>query len=339
MNMAMKYGIAVLMIAILLCLHISASNYQVRSKKVRKMIIDTDAGGDDALALLLALMYEVKTNDIEILAITCTYGNAYLNNVTQNVLKVLTIANRNDIPVYKGSVKPMINTYKFDDYFGEDGFGDFNFTQRITAKVDESKHASVLLVDLVKKYPGEITIVALGPVTNIAVANMLEPNFLNYTEQLVIMGSSVNMSDSNGIPRIEFNFKQDPESNWITLNNTDKVHTVVPIDIVDSYAITKEEYRDLFNKLNSSFANFLQLAERKALEVSEFWRPADGMAMAIALKPEIAMKSFETNLVPVLIEDMRGAVVVDPNNTIHNACVIQEFDVAAFKNLILECLS
>lgn len=63
------------------------------------MIIDTDAGGDDALAIMLALMYENKTEDIEILAITCTYGNANLEDVTQNVLKILTVANRSDVSI------------------------------------------------------------------------------------------------------------------------------------------------------------------------------------------------------------------------------------------------
>jgi len=61
------------------------------------MIIDTDAGGDDALAIMLALMYEAKTHNIEVLAITCTYGNTYVENVIQNVLKTLTIANRSDV--------------------------------------------------------------------------------------------------------------------------------------------------------------------------------------------------------------------------------------------------
>lgn len=64
------------------------------------MIIDTDAGGDDGLAIMLALMYEAKTNDIEILAITATYGNTYLKNVEQNILKILTIANRSDVSTY-----------------------------------------------------------------------------------------------------------------------------------------------------------------------------------------------------------------------------------------------
>lgn len=87
---------------------------------------------------------------------------------------------------------------------------------------------------------GQITVVALGPLTNIAVAIALEPNFLNYTKQLVIMGASVPLEkDNNESPKIEFNFEQDPESNWIALNNTNKAHIVFPIDTVQKYSLSK----------------------------------------------------------------------------------------------------
>ncbi|XP_032683322.1 probable uridine nucleosidase 2 isoform X2 [Odontomachus brunneus] len=336
--MAMKYNIVVCMIVILLYLHVCSAlsirrPWRCRGVSKRKLIIDTDAGGDDALALMLALLYEIKTCDIEILAITCTYGNAYLEDVIQNVLKTLTVADRNDVPVYIGSVKPLINTYKFDNYFGEDGFGDFNFTERITAKVDKTKPAPMVLADLVKKYPNQITIVVLGPLTNIAVANMLHPRFIDNIKKLIIMGSNIE-PDS----KIEFNFEQDPESNWIVLNNTNKIHTVFPIDTVTSHSIAKEERGEIFNKIKNSFANFLSLAERVPLEKTELWGPADGMTMAIALKPEIVSETFKTNLEPVLIGN-RGEVVVDPNNTVHNAEIIQSINVTAFKDLIIECLS
>ncbi|XP_014489432.1 PREDICTED: uncharacterized protein LOC106752326 [Dinoponera quadriceps] len=242
------------------------------------------------------------------------------------------------VPVYIGSVKPLVNNYKFDNYFGEDGFGDFNFTQEIITKVDETKRAPVVLVDLVKKYPGEVTIVTLGPLTNIAVASALEPRFLCYTKQLIIMGSSV-QSESDESLKLEFNFEQDPESNWITFNSTNKVHTLFPIDTVRSHPISKDEHKMIFNKLKASFAKFLYLAERVAFEKQEFWEPSDAMAMTIMLKPEIVKKSFETTLVPVLVGDARGAVIVDSNNTAHNARIIQDFDLIAFKNLISECLS
>ncbi|XP_050454144.1 uncharacterized protein LOC126852902 [Cataglyphis hispanica] len=329
--MALIHGISsvILILLYLLCLITRYCN-----TTPRKMIIDTDAGADDALAIMLALLYETKTHDIEILAITATYGNTYLNNVEQNVLKTLTIANRSDIPVYSGAQKPLINMYESTDYFGKDGFGDFNFTKTITAKVDKSKHASVLLVELVKQYPGEITIVTLGPLTTIAIAIALEPNFLHLVKQHVIMGSSV---DSN---KIEFNFKNDPESDLIALNNTNKPSIILPSDTVYTNSISKEEYRNIYSNLDVSIANFLYQVERIGLEKTEMWEPADGIAMASALQPEIITECCKTYLRPVIVGDARGSVVKDmDNNQVSNAEIIQNVNVTMFKNLLLEYLS
>lgn len=326
--MALIHGISLIIILLyLLCLTTRYCN-----TTPRKMIIDTDAGGDDALAIMLALMYEAKTHDIEILAITATYGNTCLENVEQNVLKTLTIANRSDIPVYSGAQKPLINTYENNDYFGKDGFGDFNFTETITAKVDKSKHASVLLVELVKQYPGEITIVTIGPLTTIAIAVTLEPNFLHLVKQHVIMGSSI---DSN---KIEFNFKQDPESDWIALNNTNKLSIILPSDTVHANPISKEEYRDIYSNLDVSIASFLYQAERIALERTEMWGPADGIAMASALQPGMITERCKTNLRAIIAGDARGSVVKD-NNQVNNAEIIENVNLTAFKNLLLEYLS
>lgn len=104
------------------------------------------------------------------------------------------------------------------------------------------------------------------------------------------------------------------------------------------YCFKQEERETIFSELNYSFADFLSSAERVPLRDAKSWGPADGMTMAIVLKPEIVTKSFETNLEPVLVGD-RGAVVVDSDNTVRNAKVIRNIDVTAFKNLITECLS
>lgn len=287
----------------LLCFVIS-KRHNIR----RKIVIDTDPGGDDALAVMLALKYETKIRDIDILAITVTYGNTDLENAEKNLLKILTVANRENIPVYTGVKKPLINEYETDYYFGKDGFGDFNFTQKIIAKIDRSKHASVALVDLAKQYPGEITLITLGPLTTIATAIALEPNFLNLTKQHIIMGASIKSNE------VEFNFKQDPESDWIVLKNTDKPSIILPIDTIRSHNFSKEEFSELYNNLDSTIANFLYLAERKALEKKTTWMPADGIAMAIALQPDIIMQSFKTNLTPVLVGDAKGSVIINSDS-------------------------
>ncbi|XP_011685836.1 PREDICTED: uncharacterized protein LOC105448775 isoform X2 [Wasmannia auropunctata] len=238
------------------------------------------------------------------------------------------------VPIYSGARKPLINEYETDNFFGDDGFGDFNFTKKITAKIDRSKHASVLLVDLVKRYPGEITLITLGPLTTVATAIALEPNFLHLTKQHIIMGASVKPDE------VEFNFKQDPESNWMALNNVNKPSIIFPIDTVMSHAFPLAEYRILFNDLDKSTATFLHRTTRKALEnANNTWQPADGMTMAIALEPNIITRYYDTNLTPVLAGDARGAIVINSTSEVHNARIVQSIDKAAFKRLILKYLS
>ncbi|KAG5316600.1 IUNH hydrolase, partial [Pseudoatta argentina] len=307
--------------------------FVISRKAPRKILIDSDPGGDDGLALMLALIYEAKTHDIEILAIGVSYGNTYLENTSMNMLKILTVAGKKKL-VYAGADKPLINKYESDNFFGDDGFGDFNFTQKITVKIDRSKHASVAYVDLVKKYPGEITIITLGPLTTIATAIALEPNFLSLTKQHIIMGASLKTNET------EFNFQQDPESDWMALNNVDKPSIIVPIDTVYSHVFSQEEYISVINNLDKPIASFLEQANRKAIEKdNNTWTPADGITMAIALQPQIITQYSEVNLKPVLVGKARGSVVINSNSHIHNAKVVESFDKEAFTSIVSQYLS
>lgn len=176
------------------------------------------------------------------------------------------------------------------------------------------------------------------------------------------MGASVKTNE------IEFNFKQDPESDWIALNNVDKPSIIVPIDTVYSHIFSQviyiiilinalecyidillnnneisfkqEEYVSLYNNLDKSIANFLKLTERKGIEKNNnTWTPADGITMAIALQPEIITQYSEVNLTPILVGDARGSVVIDYNSHINNARVVKSFDKEAFKSLVSQYLS
>ncbi|OAD58555.1 Pyrimidine-specific ribonucleoside hydrolase RihA [Eufriesea mexicana] len=306
--------------------------YRVRSTNaLEKVIIDTDAGADDAVAIFLTL----KSID-NVLAITCSYGNTYVENVAINVLKILTIANRSDIPVYKGAQKPLINEYKPDSIFGSDGLGDFDFTEKIMAKVDESKHAAVALIDLVKKYPNEVTLLSIGPSTNVAIATALEPSFSKYLKNHIILGSSV-CGVGNVLPNIEFNFYQDPESNYIILNKT-ITSVLFPWEtVVDSY-ISMDWRKNVLGKMNSTIMSFLNKAEQKSLSNTNSWSVSDAMAAAVMLWPELAIKSIVTNVSPVIDGFTRGSVVVDYTNLTSkpkNARIILSFNTTAFQQLLL----
>ncbi|XP_078044096.1 nucleoside hydrolase [Augochlora pura] len=325
---------------IFLCLTWCSISFQDSARTTdasRKVIIDTDAGVDDATAILLIL----KSKGIEVLAITCTYGNTYVDNVVTNVLKTLTIADRGDIPVYKGAQRPFLNTYKPSNYFGSDGLGDFNFTEEITAHVDGSVHAALALLNLTKAYPGEITLLCIGPLTNVALAMTLDPLFTTYLEKLIILGSSVS-GIGNVSPNVEFNFGQDPESNSIVLNRSDTVSILFPWETAKSSSIHMDWRANILGKLNSTAMNFLNKAERLSIANSTEWTPADAMAAAIMIWPELIEESTVTNVSPVTDGAARGSVLVDYTHLTgksNNSEIVQCFNVTAFQDALLKHLS
>ncbi|XP_076277407.1 nucleoside hydrolase isoform X2 [Lasioglossum baleicum] len=345
--------------------HIGFKTFARSTDALEKVIIDTDAGADDAAAILLTL----KSERFQVLAITCTYGNTYVDNVVDNVLKTLTIANRDDIPIYKGAQRAFIKEYKPSNYFGTDGFGDFNFTEAITAHVDESKHAALALLGLAKAHPGEITLLCIGPLTNVATAMTLDPSFATYLKKLVILGSSVS-GVGNVSPSVEFNFYQDPESNSIVLNRSNTTIILFPWETVKSssismvmgklkemliikmiiciclfewYLFLQQDWRiNVLGKLNSTIMNFLNKAERVNLEHSTEWISSDAMTAAAMIWPNTIEASITTNVSPVIDGMARGSVLVDyahstgkPNNTE----IIQKFNVTVFQNALLKLLS
>lgn len=304
---------------------------------VEKAIIDTDAGADDAFAILLTL----KSERFQVLAITCTYGNTYVDNVVDNVLKTLTIANRDDIPIYKGAQRAFIKEYKPTKYFGADGFGDFNFSEAITAHVDESKHAALALLSLAKTHPGQITLLCLGPLTNVATAMALDPLFVTYLKKLVILGSSVS-GVGNVSPNVEFNFHQDPESNSIVLNRSNATAILFPWETAKSSGISMDWRTNVLGKLNSTIMNFLNKAERVSLEDSTEWISSDAMAAAAMIWPNTIEASITTNVSPVIDGMARGSILVDYKHSTgkpNNAVIIEKFNVTVFQNALLKLLS
>ncbi|XP_069684495.1 uncharacterized protein [Periplaneta americana] len=158
-----------------------------------KLIIDTDAGVDDAVALFLALGYEAKQRNCSsrIIAITCVFGNTNVDNVVVNVLKILKTSNRLNIPVYRGASRSILVTPHIEDFYGADGLGDFVYPDPPKPEDYLNKeHAAVALVRLVAQYPKQITLLCLGPLTNVALAIRLDPFFITNLKQLVILGGS-----------------------------------------------------------------------------------------------------------------------------------------------------
>ncbi|XP_043289098.1 LOW QUALITY PROTEIN: uncharacterized protein C1683.06c-like, partial [Venturia canescens] len=323
-----------------------SSNFRALSleaKKLGKLIIDTDGGGDDAIAILLALAAEDELNsdDFEIIAIICSYGNTALTNVEKNVPKILTIANRSDIPVYVGSSKPLINNVTLDYHYGEDGFGDFKFDANIIAEVDRSKHASLAMADLAREIAGDVSVMLLGPTTNVALAITLDSKFVDNVVRFYIMGSSVH-GIGNVSPNVEFNFKQDPHSNFILLEIIKgQPAALLPWETSLSAAIPMKWRKDVLGVVDSRTVKYLNKIEGRSLNKA-VWNVADVILCALTLWPDLITRSLVENEEPVYDGAAQGSVLVDYANKTgkpKNVEILDAFDVEGFKKLLLEVFS
>ncbi|HEX2782399.1 MAG TPA: nucleoside hydrolase [Ilumatobacteraceae bacterium] len=173
----------------------------------RKILIDTDPGIDDAMAIFYAL----ASPELEVVGLTTVYGNAHIAVCTTNALKLLEIADRTHIPVAKGVDGPLVMPYRGPAAFvhGTDGQGDV-FLSPPTTK-SEPIDAAQFIIRTVMDSPGEITLVALGPLTNIAVAMLIEPALTTHLAGIVLMGGNA-FCGGNASPAAEANVLNDPEA-------------------------------------------------------------------------------------------------------------------------------
>ncbi|XP_077981831.1 uncharacterized protein LOC144436845 [Glandiceps talaboti] len=182
-----------------------------------KLVIDCDAGIDDAQAIMMA----VSRPNVEILAITCVKGNVAVRQVCRNVLKVLDACDQlQKIPVYQGAESPLISRddLKPTDFHGKDGLGNVPFIETPGDQYVSDGHAVNKLIELVKLHPGELTIVALGPLTNLALAQRLYPDFSKRVKMISVMGGNIEGVGNIAISA-EFNFFMDVEAAHIILND------------------------------------------------------------------------------------------------------------------------
>lgn len=171
---------------------------------MERIIIDTDPGVDDAMAILMAL----KVPEVlKVEALTTVDGNVGIDKVTRNALSILELAEREDIPVYKGASHPLERNQEYsDDFHGDNGMG--NVTLPEPHKMVEQEDAVDYLVSKINENPGEIVVVPIGPLTNIALAVKKDPSFAKKVKRLVIMGGAEH--GGNMSPVAEFNFYHDP---------------------------------------------------------------------------------------------------------------------------------
>ena len=206
-----------------------------------KVIYDTDPGVDDAMALYYALAHP----GIDVVGITTTFGNVTVAQAATNALYLTAIAGRVQIPVTRGVASPMVrqSEAKFDDIHGADGLGNLPCRVATTNQLDPRSSAQ-FIVDMARAQPGQITLVAVGPLGNVALALQLEPQLPQLLKEVIIMGGTV-LEPGNVSPVAEANVWNDPHAAdkvftagfKLTMVGLDVTHRViVPVALVKAIA-------------------------------------------------------------------------------------------------------
>ena len=202
-----------------------------------RVIIDTDPGVDDALALLLAM----RSPELKIEAITAVAGNVPLELSLPNALRMVEISGRTDIPVAAGAKAPLQRRLVTATYaHGENGLGGAVFPEPTIKPVSEP--AAELIRQVIRKYPGEVSLIPIGPMTNIATALDLDSELAGMVRRIVMMGGS--LSGGNITPAAEFNVYVDPEAARIVFQSGIPI-TMVGLDVTRKTSLTDEHVRVL----------------------------------------------------------------------------------------------
>ncbi|MCF0112259.1 MAG: nucleoside hydrolase [Erysipelotrichaceae bacterium] len=176
-----------------------------------KMILDCDTGHDDAIAIMFAAGHP----DIELLGITTVSGNVTLDKTTSNTLQMCQQLHL-DVPVYAGMDRPLVReAYHAPEIHGETGLDGIEF-EELTYKA-QPKHAVNFLIDTFMASDGDITLVPVGPLTNVAMALRLEPRIAKKMKRIVLMGGSCGLGNST--PSAEFNIYADPEAAHVVFHS------------------------------------------------------------------------------------------------------------------------
>ncbi len=215
----------------------SAESGAASSGKRARVIIDTDPGVDDALALLLAM----RSPELQIEAITPVAGNVPLELTLPNALRMVEIAGRTDIPVAAGARTPLMRRLVTATYaHGENGLGGAVFPEPKTKPV--STPAAEMIREIVRKYPGEVTLITIGPLTNVATALNSDAELAAKVKSLVMMGGS--LSGGNITPAAEFNVYVDPEAARVVFQAGIPI-TMIGLDVTRKTSLTEEHVRVL----------------------------------------------------------------------------------------------
>lgn len=275
----------------------------------RIFLIDTDTASDDAVALIMAL----RSPDVRVAAITTVAGNVNVHQATRNALYTVELCG-SDVPVYVGADKPLLRQYQDATWFhGRDGLGDHNYPAPRNSA--QKQHAVDAIIDTIETHSG-LTLVTLGPLTNIALALAKRPAIAEKVSRCVVMGGAP-CCEGNVTPAAEYNIWVDPEAARVVMLSG------LPIELVGwqlsrGDAVVNEGEIARILKFDNPFSRFVIECNSRAREAYKAQTGQDGIslpdpiAMCLALDPAIAAEWSNHSLdVETQSELTRGMTVVD----------------------------
>ena len=251
----------------------------------KHVIIDTDPGIDDALAILLAL----ASPEIILDGITCIHGNASTQQTTRNALAILELAQAGHVPVYKGCELPLVKEALLSpETHGNSGLGYAELPEPLIQP--QAGHGSDYLIEQIMSRPGEVTLVAIGPLTNLAIAIRKEPRIVQNVKEVFIMGGAV-QHPGNTTALAEYNTFVDPHAAHIVFHSGMPM-ILTPLDVTYQCIFTPEDLKRL-QRLDSPITKFIADSTRFYMEFHDEYQSIEGcvindpMTLALTYMPEI----------------------------------------------------
>lgn len=310
---------------------------------MRYVVIDTDAGVDDAVAILMVL----GDPSISVEAITCVAGNTLVDNVVTNVLKLLKLMGKlEQVPVYSGTDYGLVNIVEDSGYFGKDGLMDVDYTYSPPPNIRQKEHAASALARIVNENPGRISVLCLGPLTNIALAANINPNFFKLVKEIIVLGGSVK-GLGNAAPGIEFNFYTDPVAASVVFDRSrrsDATVTLLPMETIVDHPLNSTWRWTGLASVKSKQVNFIDRIEKATLKVHPEYAPYDTYAACYLLNPVHFATYSQRRYVSVEYtgQQTKGAVLVDYYNITGNrpnANIVTEVSVDVLQDTMKKTLS
>ncbi len=306
----------------------------------RRVIVDTDTAGDDSQALLLA----ATSDRIDLEGVTINAGNVPFQYQVENAKYTLQLVD-NDTTVYEGARRPLLKEFNHATYVhGEGGLGGELFPE--TGIESGDQHAAEYIVETARANPGELTLLCIAPLTNVALATQLEPNLNELLDEVWIMGGNVNYP-GNVTPAAEFNFWVDPDAAAIVFDRldvtlvdwglTERDGTFGP-DTLEAIADGPDtDLTAFFEEVTNTIREF----NRKQDGVAKTTQP-DSVAAAGLLAPTLIEEAADYHVAVDTRDGLtRGYTAVDVNGVTDNepnARVIEAIDSERFRELFLTML-